>query len=122
MISSEILVAISVIAVNENLAALDLKERGIRMETIKFELVGANEDTSNWDECDAEMLEYDIINFEKFIDKLDAKYGDYMDHINDYRYSIILNEKQQKEFIEEIEEIDCKLEHGFISYEGDTDE
>lgn len=88
------------------------------METIKFELVGANEDTSNWDESDAEMLEYDIINYERLIDKLDAKYGDYMDHIDDYRYSITLNEKQQKEFIEELDEMDRKMEHCFISYES----
>lgn len=87
------------------------------METLRFELNGASEDTSNWGESDAEMLEYDIIDYERFIDKLEAKYGDCMDHINDYRYTITLNEKQQKEFIEELEKIDSKLEHGFISYE-----
>ena len=71
------------------------------METLRFELHGASEDTSNWDECDVELLEYDIIDFEKFIDKLDAKYGDCMDHINDYRYTITLNEKQEKEISNE---------------------
>ncbi len=88
------------------------------METLRFELHGASEDTSNWDECDVELLEYDIIDFEKFIDKLDAKYGDCMDHINDYRYSITLNENQEKELVEEFEEMDRKLEHCFISYEA----
>lgn len=86
--------------------------------TLIFELHGADEDTSNWDECDAELLEYDIIDFEKFIDKLDAKYGDYMDHINDYRYTITLNEKQEKELIEEFEKMDRKMEQCFISYES----
>lgn len=88
------------------------------METLRFELHGASEDTSNWDECDAELLEYDIIDFEKFIDKLDVKYGDWMDHINDYRYTITLNEKQEKELVEEFEEMDRKMEHCFISYES----
>ena len=41
-----------------------------------------------------------------------------MDHINDYRYSITLNEKQEKELVEEFEEMDRKMEHCFISYES----
>ena len=86
--------------------------------TLIFELHGADEDTSNWDECDLEYLEYDIIDFDKFIDKLDAKYGDYMNHINDYRYTIKLNRNQEKELIEEFEKMDHKMEQCFISYDS----
>lgn len=37
-----------------------LKVAEMKRETLRFELKGTNEDTSNWDESDVEMLEYDI--------------------------------------------------------------
>ncbi|MDY2735186.1 hypothetical protein, partial [Intestinibacter sp.] len=86
--------------------------------TCKFKLGGADEDTSNWDESDAEYHEMDLRYFSSFIDKLDAKYDDRLDKIDDYRYTVSnLSDDELGELESLFNELDNDMDYCWISYD-----
>lgn len=86
--------------------------------TCKFKLGGADEDTSRWDESDAEYFEMDLRYFDSFIDKLDAKYGDRLDKIDDYRYTVSnLSDDELGELESLFNELDNDMDYCWISYD-----
>lgn len=86
--------------------------------TCKFKLGGADEDTSNWDESDAEYFEMDLRYFDAFIEQLNGKYSDLLDHIDDYRYTISnLKQEDLSETERLFDEIDSEMDYCHIDYE-----
>lgn len=86
--------------------------------TCKFKLGGADEDTSNWDESDAEYHEMDLRYFNSFIDGLDAKYDNRLDHIDDYRYTVSsLTQDELGELERLFNELDNDMDYCWISYD-----
>ena len=84
----------------------------------KFRLGGADEDTSHWDESDAEYHEMDLRYFSSFIDELDAKYDDRLDSIDDYRYTVSnLTQDELGELESLFDKIEGDLDYCWISYD-----
>ena len=89
-----------------------------QLYTCKFKLGGADEDTSNWDESDAEYHEMDLRYFDAFIDKLDAKYDDRLERIDDYRYTVSsLTQDELGELESLFNELENDMDYCWISYD-----
>lgn len=86
--------------------------------TCKLNLGDADEDISDWEESDKEYFELDKRHYEGLIEELENKYGDKLDHIEDYRYSISNLEENDLEVLEELfSDTESNLDYCYIKYD-----
>lgn len=106
-------ILVSQVLIDKYGANLDLKTY-----TCKLDLGNSDEDISNWEESDKEYFELDKRHYEGLIEELENKYGDKLDHIENYRYSISNLDESDLEVLEGLfSDTESNLDYCYIRYD-----
>lgn len=94
------------------------KEYKNQLYTCKLDLGDADEDISDWEESDKAYFELDKKHYEGLIEELENKYGDRLDHIEGYRYSVSNLNEDDIEFLESlIQDTESNLDYCYVRYD-----
>lgn len=96
----------------------DSELKSNQLYTCKLDLGDADEDISDWEESDKEYFELDKRHYEGLIEELENKYGDKLDHIEGYRYSVSNLNEDDIELLESlIQDTESNLDYCYVRYD-----